>query len=165
MMKFYTITMVFFALFLYGQKPVSKFSASSASSGSNITVNYNNESTASPTSYSWEFSGGTPSTSTSASPAVSYSGPGNKTKLSLVIPPKISENDSEVDIFPNPVKDYIHVDFKNNKESEYVIYDMAGSILKRGIISEGKINISDLTNGVYILSIKNISRIFKIIKQ
>ncbi|SDE82299.1 Por secretion system C-terminal sorting domain-containing protein [Epilithonimonas hungarica] len=94
-----------------------------------------------------------------------YTVTSNKTKLSLVIPPKISENDSEVDIFPNPVKDYIHVNFKNNKESEYVIYDMAGSILKRGIISEGKINISDLTNGVYILSIKNISRIFKIIKQ
>lgn len=68
--------MVFFVLFLYGQTPVSRFSASSSSSGNNITVNYNNESTESPTSYSWEFAGGSPSTSTNVNPIVSYSNPG-----------------------------------------------------------------------------------------
>lgn len=76
MMKIYTTVLLFCVLFLFGQKPISKFSASYSSSGSSNVVSFLSESTNDPTTYFWEFPGGLPATSTSGSPVITYSSPG-----------------------------------------------------------------------------------------
>ena len=75
-MKTYSAVLLFCVLFLYGQKPISKFSANASSLGSSSAVNFFNESTNGPTSYSWEFVGGSPAVSTIQNPIINYSSPG-----------------------------------------------------------------------------------------
>ncbi|VXC38384.1 MULTISPECIES: PKD domain-containing protein [Chryseobacterium] len=69
MKKFSLFFLLFCAILVSAQSPLSKFSA--AISGAN-SVTFTNESTESPTSFTWEFTGGTPSSSTSPNPSVTY---------------------------------------------------------------------------------------------
>ncbi|MBM7418085.1 MULTISPECIES: PKD domain-containing protein [Chryseobacterium] len=69
MKKFSLFFLLFCAILVSAQSPLSKFSA--AVSGAN-SVTFTNESTGSPTSFTWEFTGGTPSSSTSPNPGVTY---------------------------------------------------------------------------------------------
>ncbi len=70
MMKSITTVLLFCALFLYGQKPIAKFSTQLSSN----SIAFNDESTGGPQTYFWEFQNGVPSTSTNANPVVVYSG-------------------------------------------------------------------------------------------
>ena len=69
MKKFSLFFLLFCAILVSAQSPLSKFSA--AISGAN-SVTFTNESTGSPTSFTWEFTGGTPTSSTSPNPGVTY---------------------------------------------------------------------------------------------
>lgn len=71
--KYMLFFVLFFAILINAQSPLSKFTATI--SGSN-TVNFSNASSGNPTSFAWEFTGGSPSTSTSPNPIVSYTGTG-----------------------------------------------------------------------------------------
>jgi hypothetical protein len=73
MKKFSLFFLLFCAILVSAQSPLSKFSA--AISGAN-SVTFTNESTGSPTSFTWEFTGGTPSSSTSPNPSVAYAAAG-----------------------------------------------------------------------------------------
>ena len=64
---------------------------------------------------------------------------------------------SELKIFPNPTIDYIYLPI----ESQYTIYDLLGKELIKG--KGNKIDLSDLTKGVYIAKIKDYKSI-KIVK-
>ncbi|MPN45984.1 hypothetical protein SDC9_193563 [bioreactor metagenome] len=59
-------------------------------------------------------------------------------------------------IYPNPAANEVNVMLKNKSETaSYSIYDRSGRIVAKGNISaEGKINVSNLANGNYILSIE-----------
>lgn len=71
-MKFCTIFLSFFVVLFYGQKPISKFSATAFYPNDSLNVSFLSESTGTPTAYSWEFAGGLPSTSSDANPTVNY---------------------------------------------------------------------------------------------
>lgn len=73
MKKITLLFLLFCAMLVNAQSPLSKFEASM--SGANIVL-FTNMSTGSPTSFTWEFTGGTPSTSTDPSPSVAYTAAG-----------------------------------------------------------------------------------------
>lgn len=68
----------------------------------------------------------------------------------------LSNNEFQIDklkIYPNPVKDILNV--ANTKNfSNYEIFNLLGSKIISGTITNGQIMVSDLTSGIYIIKIK-----------
>lgn len=76
-----------------------------------------------------------------------------------------STKEDQLNIFPNPVTDYLNIDenLKVHQESHVVIFSLNGIVLKKINFSDSrKIFVGDLTPGVYYISIGN--RISKLIK-
>ncbi|MCY0969102.1 PKD domain-containing protein [Chryseobacterium wangxinyae] len=73
MKKFSLLFLLFCAMLVNAQSPLSKFAGTA--SGAN-TITFSSESTGNPTSFIWEFVGGNPSTSISPSPTVTYASVG-----------------------------------------------------------------------------------------
>jgi len=61
-------------------------------------------------------------------------------------------------IYPNPVNDIMHLEFPFTETMEYRIFDMNGRMIKFGILSQS-LNVSDLINGKYFLTIRNKNQI------
>jgi len=83
-----------------------------------------------------------------------------------IIAPKILEDiDDSIQIYPNPVKDFLDLSFFTTEmpeeNLEYAIYDVSGKQVKydfikiRDLYHTEKINVADLNAGNYILSISN----------
>jgi len=58
-------------------------------------------------------------------------------------------------IFPNPTSDIINLEGDSIKESTFSIVNIAGFVVKKGIITSKQIHIVTLTSGMYILTIGN----------
>ena len=65
-------------------------------------------------------------------------------------------NEGKVLISPNPAQDYIHIQWDGNIDvNELVIYDIYGKMIKKTAVTQSeRLDISDLTNGFYILQLK-----------
>jgi len=79
-------------------------------------------------------------------------------------------NQQSVDLYPNPVENFLNIDVKNyNPNQEIKIIDVLGNTLNSQVLmdSKNKIDISSLSNGVYLVIFKdkNYSKITKIIKN
>lgn len=80
--------------------------------------------------------------------------------------------EKKVLLYPNPVRDFLNVDFgmENFHNSNYVLFDSQGKLIKSGNFSQQKteLNMTTLPTSVYIIQIfqdkKNI-KTFKIIKK
>jgi hypothetical protein len=57
----------------------------------------------------------------------------------------------EIKLYPNPVKDILNV--SNTGSEEYRIFDMAGKLINSGKLNKGSVNVSNLTQGAYIIQI------------
>jgi len=74
------------------------------------------------------------------------------------------QNTNQLKIYPNPAKQYANISlpFSTNKNSIIKLFDVSGKIVKT-ITTEGaseiRINISDLSNGVYHVIVENNSKI------
>ena len=79
------------------------------------------------------------------SPVVNFN-----TVLSTIDPSK----SKEVGIFPNPVIDILNVTNVSSK-SLFKIFSLNGQLIKSGIIVDSSINVSQISKGVYILSISD----------
>jgi hypothetical protein len=87
----------------------------------------------------------------------------------LLTPGNLSTNEmtknKEGSIYPNPTSDILNISGISGNEFE--IYNAVGQKVSRGKISDQKVNVHELTKGVYFISIKdkeNITRL-KFIKQ
>jgi len=60
-------------------------------------------------------------------------------------------------VYPNPVVDYLHVSIEEGMSFEYVVYSTNGAVVLRGSSNQNKttIDVSALSNGVYILNLKS----------
>lgn len=56
------------------------------------------------------------------------------------------------DVYPNPVKDLLNVD--DAEDASFEIFDLSGNIVYSGVVSDGKIVTSELSEGMYVLTIK-----------
>jgi|GEM_PF-2713672 len=69
---------------------------------------------------------------------------------------------NEVLLYPNPASDRIYVSSNLPPSSRYVIHDIQGRTVQRGIISNGVIDVTKLSRGFYALSIgTNVSKFIK----
>ena len=78
----------------------------------------------------------------------------------------------KITVYPNPVKDFLIVDFNSEKlqKGSYQFFDISGKTIKRGELKDLKneINTSSFSAGAYILSILEngtIIKNYKIIKN
>lgn len=60
-------------------------------------------------------------------------------------------NNTQFSIYPNPVKNNIHITGNLTPNSKVEIYSINGSLVKKSNVSDKKVNVSDLNKGVYIL--------------
>lgn len=73
----------------------------------------------------------------------------------------------QIQVYPNPVEEKLFVSFKNETEysNQYFITDITGKIIKRGkLVLEQGVNVSNLNNGIYFLTIDDFNPI-KFIKK
>ena len=72
--------------------------------------------------------------------------------------------DTEIEFYPNPVKDFVIIDTKTNENVGYEIYSITGKLLASGIInnSNNKINLTGFPPAIYLLKIKN--NTYKLVK-
>ncbi len=86
--------------------------------------------------------------------------------ISMTVIPKettgISDNEisNQIMIYPNPAKENLTIDFKNNvyiQNNIVYIYNLGGQLLLQQSIKQEKtnLNISNLTKGMYIIKISN----------
>jgi hypothetical protein len=73
--------------------------------------------------------------------------------------------DKDINIYPNPARDYITIDIKNNTSilnANVVIYNNQGQKMTSEIFSQnGIVDISELTSGIYILELTNSELLYK----
>nr|WP_315028247.1 zinc-dependent metalloprotease family protein [uncultured Chryseobacterium sp.] len=65
---------------------------------------------------------------------------------------------TEINLYPNPVKDLLTI--SNMNVGEYKIYDMSGKLVKGGQLQSGTVNVSSLTNGVYLIQVEKFRKKF-----
>ncbi|WP_435525048.1 T9SS type A sorting domain-containing protein [Chryseobacterium indoltheticum] len=66
-------------------------------------------------------------------------------------------------LYPNPATDIIHIDGVDN--SNFVIYNAAGQLVKSGEVQKGEITVQELVKGQYILKLKDQEKAIKFIKK
>lgn len=70
---------------------------------------------------------------------------------------------NKINVFPNPAKDFIQLSIEKDKEIK--IYSLNGELVKQGKTVNKKLNISELTVGIYLLKIEGEKQTVKIIKS
>ena len=65
-----------------------------------------------------------------------------------------------IKIFPNPASEKIYVITENNQNYDYVICDLLGNIIKESKTNNLFIDLSEISNGVYFMSLSNSKKIF-----
>lgn len=76
---------------------------------------------------------------------------------------KVSEN--KISLFPNPVKDILHINAPEENGYYYQLYNMSGQLIRSGKFENRKTDLSSLTSGVYLIRINNSEKLVKLIKQ
>lgn len=59
----------------------------------------------------------------------------------------------DIQMYPNPVSDFLNIT-KVSDKATYKIYSAAGQLVKQGNIKDGKINVSELVKGGYVIAIE-----------
>lgn len=73
---------------------------------------------------------------------------------------------TNISVFPNPTTEVLNITNVTDR-TEYKIYNMTGQLLKSGKVSNKKVDVSNLDNGVYMIDLKdsNINAKVKFIKK
>lgn len=161
----------------FGNPPAlsADFVATSTTVEEGNSIDFSNISAGSPTTWEWTFEGGSPSVSSQQNPTnIFYSTEGSydvtltisngveentitKENYITVTPEGIAQiNQSKIEIFPNPTKDYVFV--KNaDLLTSYELFASDGKLLGSERVSptaELKISLKEYDNGLYYLRIK-----------
>lgn len=73
--------------------------------------------------------------------------------------------DDKLVLYPNPVKDILYIEAKDDKDYYYQIYNMSGQLLKEGKFINKQTDVTSLLTGAYLVRINNSETIVKIIKK
>lgn len=69
-------------------------------------------------------------------------------------------------VFPNPVKNHLTIDLDKIKSSHIQLFDLQGKLIKEAVIeTKGKLDVSTIPAGIYILKIEATGETKKIIKR
>lgn len=157
--------------------PIANFTADYKSGVAPLSVKYFDLSVNEPTSWDWSFPGGTPLTSTLQNPTVvyktagiyqasltCYNSAGNNiiTKTSYIsVTSNTALNVTKSNLFsfyPNPTKDKLFVQSENDFRLK--LYSLSGNLLI-DLKNNKEVDLSKLTNGLYILQIECDGKILK----
>ncbi|WP_223607954.1 zinc-dependent metalloprotease [Chryseobacterium sp. OSA05B] len=58
---------------------------------------------------------------------------------------------TDVKVYPNPVKDVLNI--SNTTSEDYKIFDMTGKLILSGKLERGSVNVSELTQGAYVIQV------------
>lgn len=85
------------------------------------------------------------------------------TPISLDVP---EEDAPKFAVYPNPASDVVHI-MHNFSQANYRLFTIDGKLVKEGALENSQIQVSDLTNGIYMLQVSSgdISQTRKIIKK
>ncbi|MFC7348664.1 T9SS type A sorting domain-containing protein [Chryseobacterium zhengzhouense] len=78
---------------------------------------------------------------------------------------EVKQKAEKLNVYPNPVKDILHIDAKDEKDYYYQIYNMSGQLVKEGKFENKQTDVSSLITGAYLIRINNAEAFVKIIKQ
>jgi photosystem II stability/assembly factor-like uncharacterized protein len=164
---------------LLNTAPFAAFSWTNASCPNNCPGTYTmtNYSTGSPApSYSWSSSGGTIANATATNAVISFSAVGNYTltmtatsgtttsTFTTMIPIAVCVGQEHLALdntgflmYPNPAGEMLNVEIATGTNFTYTMTDMLGKQVLRNTVQSNKasINVSDLTNGVYFLTVES----------
>lgn len=77
-----------------------------------------------------------------------------------------SVNNNTFIVKPNPISNYMSIDFSNNSSQNIILYDILGNkVQSENVFSGERINTSNLKKGVYILRIVGSSDFSKVIHK
>jgi len=78
----------------------------------------------------------------------------------------ISDNYSVIDynIYPNPAKTTLFIQGQTDYISKYEILNTFGQTMQSGMVGDGRINVSFLENGIYLLKLNNSIRKFMLVR-
>ncbi|SIP93456.1 Por secretion system C-terminal sorting domain-containing protein [Chryseobacterium sp. RU37D] len=72
----------------------------------------------------------------------------------------------KISIYPNPVKNELHIQAPDNEDGYYYqIYSLSGQLVKSGKFEDGTTDLSSLISGTYLLRINDSKEVVKIIKE
>lgn len=74
-------------------------------------------------------------------------------------------SDAEYLIFPNPTYSVVHVRSEDSRILKYEILSIDGKIIKKGNVNNGKINMDQIDNGIYIIKIESSESIYSTLIQ
>lgn len=154
--------------------PVAEFFADVTSGDSPLTVQFFNQSE-NATEYLWYFGDGT--TSTEKDPSHTYNVGGSFTvslvaknetasdsiaKTDLIVVTGIFENKTnELNAYPNPSSDFIHIDLENGATGTLTIYNLIGEMVysQRNLKESNRISVNELKSGIYIIKVESKGKI------
>lgn len=76
-----------------------------------------------------------------------------KVKAKVEYPISVNESNLNSEIYPNPANNFLIINKEISDNSNFEIFDLYGKSIQNGIISDNKIDISLLNNGIYFLKI------------
>lgn len=65
------------------------------------------------------------------------------------------QNNSKLQLYPNPVDDSLFIFPNRYSEESYVIYDLSGKKVQEGIVESGKLPVKQLVSGIYFFKLTN----------
>ncbi len=76
------------------------------------------------------------------------------------------EKTDEATIFPNPTNGRIDIQGLNQESNSIYVYDHTGTLVNSGTLTDGRYDITELRNGIYILEVRDDTRLynFKVVK-
>jgi hypothetical protein len=112
---------------------------------------------------------GNPSSPTLTDQLLSLTGHPGAGVLYRFTPTTVSVDELEklgVEIYPNPATDFLHVD-SQFEMADFSLISINGAQVRSGKITAGKIDVSDLMPGVYVLNIKGSDNnlVYRFVKQ
>lgn len=79
------------------------------------------------------------------------------------------ELEKNIEIYPNPTPDFIHINKELNADLNYIITDMNQKTLAKGTLTDqySKVDMSQLSSGIYMITLYNgqHSKSYKIVKK
>ena len=94
---------------------------------------------------------------------------GAETEIGPLDTPETLSLADEIDfsVYPNPAAEYINLNNETNDTAQYTIITSSGKAVKNGAAENGKINVADLTNGLYVIQVQGLNgkRSAKFLKQ
>jgi hypothetical protein len=88
-----------------------------------------------------------------------------KFTITVLLDDQINETTAtnDLEVYPNPAKDYIHIVIPDNSVKTLTIIDVTGRIVLEEAVTSDQliVNVSDLPSGIYIIIAKGDDKVFK----